>query len=324
MRYGTVPGIEKPISRLVQGTVMIRSHIEAASFQLLDAVFALGCNTFDSAHIYAQGDCERTLGRWIHRRGVRDQVVILTKCAHHNEDRPRVTPFDITSDLYDSLARLQVDTIDLYLLHRDNPAVPVEPIVDVLNEHLAAGRIRAFGGSNWSHHRIEEANAYAAQQGLTPFAVSSPHFSLAVQVKEPWENCISLTGAAQDEARAYYARTQMPLFTWSSLAGGFFSGRFTPDNLDTFTEYLDRLCVQSYCYPDNFARLARAQQLAAARGLTVAQVALAYVFGQPWNEFALVGVNNGAEFAANVTALEVDLTPAELAWLEDGAGAPPF
>ena len=318
MQYGQIPGVAKPVARLIQGTVMIGSDKFDYSFGLLDDILALGGNTFDAAHVYGNGDNERTLGCWLEARGVREQVVIITKGAHHNRDRQRVTPFDITADLHDSLARLRTEYIDLYLLHRDDPAVPVGPIIEVLNEHLAAGRIHAFGGSNWSHHRIAEANAYAAAHGLTPFAVSSPHFSLAVQVKEPWDNCITLTGGANAAARAFYQANNIPLLTWSSLAGGFFSGRFQPDNLDTFTAYLDRLCVQSYCYPENFARLERAQALATQRGVTVAQVAMAYVLAQPFAVFPLVGCANGAEYAANAAAFDVALTAAEIAWLEQG------
>ncbi|HQY93715.1 aldo/keto reductase [Caldilinea sp.] len=319
MQYGQIPGVTKPVARLIQGTVMIGSDKLDYSFGLLDDIFALGGNAFDAAHVYGNGDNERTLGRWIETRHLRDQVVVITKGAHHNQDRRRVTPFDITADLHDSLARLRTDYIDLYLLHRDDPTVPVGPIVEVLNEHLAAGRIHAFGGSNWSHQRIEAGNAYAAQHGLQPFAVSSPNFSLAIQVKEPWDNCVSLTGDANAAARTFYTQHDIPLLTWSSLAGGFFSGRFRPDNLDTFTAYLDRLCVQSYCYPENFARLERARQLAEQRGAPLAQIAMAYVLAQPFAAFPLVGCANGAEYAANAAALDVALTPAKVAWLESGA-----
>lgn len=318
MHYGKIPGVAKPVARLIQGTVMIGSDKLDDSFKLLDDIYALGGNTFDAAHVYGQGDNERTLGRWIEERGLRDKVVIITKGAHHNADRRRVTPFDITSDLHDSLARLRTSYIDLYLLHRDDPSVPVGPIVEVLNQHLAAGRIHAFGGSNWSHHRIEAANEYAARRGLTPFAVSSPHFSLAIQFKEPWPECITLTGPANADARTFYANRDTPLLTWSSLAGGFFSGRFRPDNLDTFTAYLDRLCVESYCYPENFARLERTRKLAEQRGVSVAQIAMAYVMAQPFPVFPLVGCANGDEYAANAAALDVTLTPEDVLWLEKG------
>ena len=150
MPYGHIPGINKPVSRLVQGTLMIGTSEREKGFALLDEIFELGGNTFDTAHHYGSGANERAVGQWVRERGVRDKVVIIGKGAHHSEDRKRVTPFDITADLYDSLARFQFDTIDLYLLHRDDPSVPVEPIIEVLNEHQQAGRIRAFGVSNWT------------------------------------------------------------------------------------------------------------------------------------------------------------------------------
>ena len=316
MEYGSVPGVDKPISRLVQGTVMVNSNEMEQSFALLDGVRALGCTTFDTGHIYGNGDNERTVGAWVRDRGVREDVVIIGKGAHHSRDRRRVTPFDITADIYDSLARFQFDYIDLYLLHRDDPNVPVGPIVETLNEHKDAGRIRAFGGSNWSVARFQAANDYADKHGLTPFAASSPNFSLADQVQEPWENCITISGPTNAEARAWYAAQGTPLFTWSSLAGGFFSGRFRRDNLDSFESYLDQLCVTSYCYEENFQRLDRVEQLAAEKGLTIPQIATAYVMSQPLNIFALVGCATPDEYAANMAAMATKLTDAEMAWLD--------
>jgi aryl-alcohol dehydrogenase-like predicted oxidoreductase len=316
MQYGSVPGVSKPISRLVQGSIMINSSKLQQSFELLDAVFDMGCTTFDTAHGYGAGDVERTFGRWVNERGLRDRVVVIGKGAHHNQDRQRVTPFDITADLHDSLARFHFIDIDLYILHRDDPSKPVGPIVEVLNEHKAAGRIHAFGGSNWSAQRIAEANEYAYAHNLTPFVVSSPNFSLAVQVQPPWPNCVSISGPEAEGDRQWYLQHNMPLFCWSSLAGGFFSGRFTRTNLHSFESGLDKLCVTSYCVEDNFRRLDRAQQLASEKGLTVTQIAMSYVFSVPLNIFALVGCMTAAEFAANHTASELRLTPGEVAWLE--------
>jgi aryl-alcohol dehydrogenase-like predicted oxidoreductase len=319
LNYGQVPGVEKPVARIVQGTVMVRSEEERQeerSFALLDEVFAQGGTTFDTAHQYGGGDSERTFGRWVRDRGLREEVVVIGKGAHHNEDRKRVTPFDITADLYDSLARLGFDYIDLYLLHRDDPSVPVGPIVEVLNEHKEEGRIHAFGGSNWRPERLREANDYASENGLTPLVASSPNLSLAVQFEEPWPDCVSISEGEED--RRWYEETRMPLFTWSTLAGGFFSGPFTRDNLDTFDANLDRICVETYCYEENFRRLDRVGVLAREKGLTVPQVALAYALNQPLEIFALVGCNTGEEFGANVEADAVALTAGELAWLENG------
>lgn len=316
MQYGSVPGVTKPISRLVQGSIMVGSKDKDTSFRLLDQVLELGCTTFDTAHVYGTGDNERTMGEWVRSRSIRDKVVIIGKGAHHNADRKRVTPWDITADIYDSLARFQFDHIDLYLLHRDDPAVPVGPIVETLNEHHKAGRIHAFGGSNWSVERIQEANAYAEAHGLTPFVASSPNFSLAEQYREPWEGCISISGPQNASSRAWYEQNQMPLFTWSSLAGGFFSGRLRRDNLETFEEYLDKLAVHSYAGEENFRRLDRVQELADEKGMSIPQIATAYVMSQPLNIFALVGSRTPEEFKANLDASEVRLTDAECAYLD--------
>ena len=108
----------------------------------------------------------------------------------------------------------------------------------------------------------------------------------------------------------------MPLFVWSSLAGGFFSDRFTRDNLDSFDNYYDRLCVESYCYEDNFKRLDRTRDLAQEKGLSVPQIAMAYVLNQPMNIFALVGCRTGAEYRANAEAAALNLSAEELAWLD--------
>ena len=315
MQYGKVQGIDHPVSRLVMGTMIINSKDEEKCFHLLDAVFERGCNTFDTAHIYAGGDSERTMGRWMESRGNREKVVVIGKGSHHNQDRPRVTPFDITSDLHDTLARLRTDYVDLYLLHRDDPGVPVGPIVEALNGLREAGRIRAFGGSNWSHERIQEANDFAASHGLVPFAASSPNFSLAVQKEIIWDGCVSLAGPENSKAREWYAETRMPVFAWSSLGRGFLSGRFSKMVYETEKDNLDPSFVRAFCFEENFQRLDRAVSLAKEKEVSVPQIALAYVLNQPLEIHALVGAETSAEFEGCCDALDIGLSPAELAWL---------
>jgi aryl-alcohol dehydrogenase-like predicted oxidoreductase len=318
MRYGNITGVNKPVSRVIQGGTMLGSDLdEANSFVLLDQTYELGCNTIDTAHVYSKGNSERIIGRWVQERGLRDQIVIITKGAAHSEDRRRTNPFDIASDLHDSLARLKTDYIDLYLLHRDDPDVSVEPIIDVLNEHLRSGRIHAFGASNWSHERMEAANAYALANGLEPFVASSPQFSLADSLAEPWPLCLSISGSAGVAAREWYAQTQMPLLVWSPLASGFFSGRFRRDNLHLFGEReWDEVAVRTYANEPNFQRLDRAGILGAEKELSAAQVALAYVMNQPMNIFAVVGPHSAEKFRANIEASEIQLTSQERDWLD--------
>ena len=323
MQYGEVPGVGKPVSRLVHGTIDINLPRLEEGCAVLDAVLEQGCNTFDTAHVYGGGENERAVGHWINDRGIREEVVLLDKGAHHNQDRRRLTPFDIAADLHDSLARLRTDYIDLYVLHRDDPDVPVGPIVEALNEHRDAGLIRAFGGSNWSHERIAQANEYAESHGLTPFALSSPNFSLAEQVEEPWGGCASISGPEGVAAREWYARTQLPVFAWSSLARGFFSGRFSRSNFEELKDGIDPVCVRAYCYEQNFQRLDRVEALARHRGVAVAEIAMAFVMNQPLNIFALVGCRSGEEMASCVTACDLELSEPEMAWLDLRADEPP-
>lgn len=201
-------------------------------------------------------------------------------------------------------------------MHRDDPAAPVGPIVEALNEHRRAGRIRAFGGSNWSHQRIREANAYAEARGVTPFAASSPNFSLADQIREPWAGCLSIGGPRNREARDWYAQARMPVFAWSSMAGGFFSGRFTRENCGAMTRGLDKVCADTYGSEENFRRLERAEELGRKKGMTAAQIALAYIFSHRIDLYALVGHCSLDELRMNMAALTIRLTEAEMARLD--------
>ncbi len=316
MDYGYVPGVDKPISRLVQGTIMVDEDDLEGSFALLDAVVEMGGTAFDTARHYGRGN-EATVGRWVRERGLQDQVVIIGKGAHPTPAVPnRVTPVDIAADLDESLRQLGLETIDLYLLHRDDPDVPVGPIVEALNDHRRAGKIRAFGGSNWSHQRIAEANAFAGARGLTPFVASSPQFSLVEQVDAPWPGCISIGGPRNAVAQTWYEQNQMPIFAWSSLAGGFLSGGFTRDDDGTLPgEAADR-ARRAYGSDANYERLDRARTLAAELGLTTPQIALAYALSQPLNLFTIAGSESREEFAANATAGAVRLSADVLAWLD--------
>jgi aryl-alcohol dehydrogenase-like predicted oxidoreductase len=324
MQYGRIAGVEKPVSRLVQGTSTTVARDQAAQFAVLDGFFAAGGTAIDTARHY--GDAvESILGRWIAERGVRDRVVIVGKGAHPKGDVKRVTPAEIAADLDESLRQLGVESIDLYLLHRDDPEVPVGPIVEALDGHRRAGKIAAYGGSNWSIERLKEANEYARANDRAPFAAASPNFSLAEWRTPPWPGCATIAGVANAAARAWYEAERLPVIAWSGLAGGFFSGRFRRDNLDTFTDYLDRVSAESYGTDENFRRLDRAEALAAALGLTVPQVALAYLVNQPPLEvYPIVGARTADEATQNAAAFDVRLSPEEVAWLDLRRDASPL
>jgi len=317
MRYGRIPGIEKDVSRVAQGAIMLDEGDIAAGFALMDAAYAQGITLFDSAHIYGGGQCDRVFGKWVADRGIRDTIVLMDKCSHHHGEVNRVTPECITSDLNDCLAWLGFETIDIFSFHRDDETQPVGPLVERMNEHIAEGRILAFGASNWTHQRIAEANAYAEANALAGFAVSSPQYSLAECLGDPWgRGSVWIDGPAGRTARDWYRENRMPVLSWSTLAGGFFSGRFRRDNLEAFTDGADARCVRCYCSEDNFRRLDRAAELADERGATVPQIALAFVIHGPLNGFPLMAGWTAQQIAENARACEVELTEADIAYLD--------
>lgn len=294
MKYRRFAPLGRDLSVLVLGTALYRAAPDDTPLDLLDAWLELGGNVVDCGREY--GNSERILGRWLRERGCRDEVVVLTKGAHQHGARRRVTPAEITADLLESLDALQTDTIDIYMLHRDDPSQPVEPVVEVLNEHRESGRIRSFGASNWTTERIEEANGAAQRLGLGGFTSSSPGFALATQSEPPWPDCV----AADDPgSRAWYERTGMPAFAWSSQAAGFFAG---VDNPDVRRVYGGRR---------NAERLRRAEELGRGIGRAANQVALAWVLRQPFPTYAIVGPRTIEELRASVEAVEIELSEAD-------------
>ncbi|MGQ9455172.1 MAG: aldo/keto reductase [Armatimonadota bacterium] len=302
MRYGRIGGLEKPVSRVVMGVMLTGAqfHLPHCSV-IFDEFFARGGNAFDTAYIYGGGLADQILGKWISNRNIRDRVVIIAKGAH----TPYCDPENLTSQLMESLDRLQTDYVDIYLLHRDNPEVPVGEFIDVLNEHYKAGRIKTFGASNWTIERVEEANEYARSKGLVGFSAVSNNFSLARMVQPVWEGCIA---ASDPESRAWFQRTQTPLLAWSSLARGFFAFG-DPQNTS------DELMVRSWYSEDNFRRLERARVMAEKKGVEPVAIAMAYVLSQPFPTFALFGPSTINQMNASMRGLDIELSPDELRWL---------
>ena len=282
--------------------------------RLLDRFVAAGGTTVDTARIYARGTSEAAFGKWLDRSGLRDDLVVLGKGAHHDTVtlERRVTPAGIHEDIETSLNEMRLDAIDIYLLHKDDPDVDVGPIVEALNEEADAGHIKAFGGSSWSHQRIDQANAYADAHGLRRFTVSSPNLALAVPNEPMWVGCVSIAGDA--EAQAWYRQTGMPLFAWSAQARGFFSGRYRPELTEGETADAQNV-IRTYYSAANWERYHRADELAERKGFTLRQIALAWVLHSPLDVFALIGPANVSELDDCLGALDVELTPQEVAWL---------
>ena len=286
-------------ARIVLGTMVAEDEgTVALAHGVFDAFFERGGTAFDTAHKYGDGWSDIALGRWLTARGVRGECTVIGKGAH----TPDCNPDGLTRQLHESLERLATDHLDVYLLHRDNLEVPVAEFVDVVNEHIAAGRIRAWGGSNWTAARIDEANAYAADRDLVGMTVVSNQLSLARMIVPTFEGCL---GASDPEFRRWLDERGHTLIAWSAQAAGFFTS-LTPDG------YLGHAWFDD----DNLERRRRAEQLAGELGVLPVTVALAWVLHQPPNIRPIIGPRSLDELRTSLAACDVDLTPEQVAWLD--------
>ncbi|MCR5144680.1 MAG: aldo/keto reductase [Lachnospiraceae bacterium] len=313
--YSNISHVDKKVSRIFFGTQSNQMCMGQDSTEVLDSVVACGIQTLDTARAYTAS--EKVIGDWMKKRGNRNDLVILSKGGHPSAfGRKRINDTDIRKDLERSLKYLQTDYIDIYLLHRDDPDVPVAEICEIMNALHNEGKIGAFGGSNWSVKRIQELNDYAHAHDLIPFEVSSPHYGLAEQIGISWDNtCESITGAGKAADRKWYADTQIPVIAYSSLGRGLMSGKFTSNNLDDVYKYMDEPARKGYAYEANFKRLARCEELAKEKGCLVPQIALAWMFYQGMNVYSIISTTNPERMKRNLAALDIQLTPEECKYL---------
>lgn len=315
VKYCKIPYVEKPVSQIFYGTAIQPYLTGQDANDILDAIFATGITSFDCARNYMAA--ELSLGKWIETRGNRDDIVLLTKCGHPSMfGKKRINEQEIRKDFAKSSKYLHTDYFDIYLLHRDDPDVEVGTIVEIFNALHAEGKIGAFGGSNWTHQRIEQANEYAYAHNLIPFSVSSPNFGLANQVEDPWGyGCVTISGPTNEEARRWYEKTGMPVIAYSSLGRGLFSGKLKSADADKAASILDGTAMKGYGYPENFERLRRCEQIAAEKGATVPQIAMAWIYNQKLNSFAVVSTTKASRMQENIDALHIVLSSEELAYL---------
>ena len=300
MKYGQIPGLEKPVSRLVMGVDNQVTWPHASA--MFDDFFAQGGNCFDTAYKYGEGRCEEMLGQWIKDRGMREQVVIVGKGAH----TPYCTPEWVEVQLERSLNRLQTDYVDIYMLHRDNPDIPVKEFVQALHQQKMAGRIQALGVSNWSIERVDQANRYAQQHGMSGFVALSNHFSLAHMVRPVWTGCVSATDT---RSREWLISTGIAFMPWSSQARGFFREQKWEEK-DPQSPLM-----RGWYSQDNLQRLERVKHLSCQRQILPNTLALAYVLNQPYLTFPLIGPRTPLQTHTSFQALDVSLSEEELRWL---------
>ena len=298
-----IKGLSQPTSLVAMGFEYFPNYSSASI--LLDAFYERGGNLFDTAWLYNSGKSESYLGDWWTTRGLkRDSFLVIGKGAH----APLCYPDVIGKQLTQSLDRLKTDHVDAYFTHRDNLDVPVEEFVDAFDAEVKAGRIKGpYGGSNWTRERLDAATAYANKTGKTPPGAFSNNFSLAEMIRPIWAGCIA---ASDDQWKAWLKDRQLPNFAWSSQGRGFFTEAAGRDKFD------NQEIVDTWYSERNFVRRDRAIELAKQLGRNPIHIALAYVLAQPFQVVPLIGPRSVGELEDSLSALDIQLTPEQVRWLE--------
>lgn len=296
-----VEGVDAPISNLIMGCDN-RDNVADGAI-VWDAFMEAGGNCFDTAFIYGGGNHEMVLGQWIKARGVEKDVMVVGKGAHS----PYCTPRTIETQLMVSLERMGLSRVPIYIMHRDNLDVPVGEFVEALNALRDKGLIGAFGGSNWTTSRIIQANNYAAKNGLEPMRVLNNNLSLAVMERAIWDGCITSNSA---ETLAFLRETNTCHISWSSQARGFFLPAELRDRLPA--DIGPDACFGSAA---NEERRRRAEVLADELGVTPFNIATAWVLAQSFPSLAVIGPRSPGEIISTLPALNLSLSPVDVAWL---------
>lgn len=318
MKYTKIKGLDKPVSKLIMGTAWFNVEYEEEIFKMLDLYVERGGTVIDTGRFYGANykgqhacESERILKKWFDSRNNRDKLVIMDKACHpiitpdgaHHPQYWRVKPDIITDDLHYSLWHTGCDHFDIYLMHRDDPSVPVADIMDRLEQHRKEGLITTYGVSNWEKDRVEEAVAYCKEKGYHGLSVNNPSYSLAHVAKTRWPGCVY----ADDEYALWHKDADVKLFSWAAQGHGFFA--------DIYDETAPQDIKDAFFTEENFERLNRAKILGEEKGVPSINIALAYVLSQDIDACAIIGSRDRKEFDSCLDALKIELTEQEIQYL---------
>lgn len=310
MNYIHLDGVAQDISRFILGTASPPFLAGEPMDALLETAWNQGITTFDTARSY--GKSEDVLGTWIEKKGIRTKVNILSKGCNPDQTGIVFTPESLRTELETSLAALKTDYVDMYALHRDDESVPVEVFIETLNAFRREGKIKVLGASNWRWERMQAANEYAARNGLEGFRFGEPAFSLAVVLHDPFGGSVHVSGEECRDARAWFARSRVPIFAYSPVARGFLSGKVTADmSEEEIRVALPAVTFEEYYGPSNLRRLQAAQEMAHEKGTGTAQIVLAWILAQPFIGGVIVGPAHPKHLLEDLEAQDVHLSQDE-------------
>jgi len=285
---------------------------EPASFALLDAFVDAGFNLIDTADGYSAwvpgnqgGESETIIGKWLRRSGKRDKVLIATKVAKLAR-RPGLSATNIALAVEDSLRRLQVDAIDLYQSHQDDPATPIEETLGAYAKLIEQGKVRAIGASNFSAARLSESAAIAQKYNLPRYESLQPEYNL-----------VSRAGY-EAELEPLVRRENIGVISYYGLASGFLTGKYRKEA--DLAKSPRGQGVKKYLDARGLRILAALDEVAARRGATPAQVALAWLIARPGITAPIVSATSVAQLEEILGAARLQLAAEDIATLDAASG----
>ena len=285
---------------------------EAASFDVLDAYAAAGGNFVDTADAYAAwanggvgGQSETVLGRWFAARGNRSSIVLATK-AGRSPERLGLSAANIAAAAEDSLRRLGTDYIDLYYAHADDPAVPLEETLGAFDALVKAGKVRYVAASNYSAPRLAEALAVSEREGFARYSALQNHYNLLERTEY------------EAETAALLAKESIPSLPYFGLARGFLAGKY---RRGVEVESARAAGVrEAYDNDRGHAVLAALDEIAAAHGVPVASVSLAWLAAQPTVAAPIASARTVQQLAELLPSVGLKLSAPELDALDAASG----
>jgi len=277
---------------------------DAESLRAIERALDQGMNWLDTAAAYGLGHSEEVCGQAL--QGRRDAVIVATKGGLRWDDSGRSfrdsRPASLRQEVEDSLRRLQTDVIDLYQIHWPDPNTPLEESWAALAELVQQGKLRYLGVSNFSVEQIERCHA------IYPVASLQPPYSL-------------LRRAVEDELLPFCQQNGIGVLAYSPMESGLLTGRFDITRLASDDW---RLREDRFRQPElarNLALVERLRPIAAARGQTVAQLAVAWVLRHPAVTAAIVGARTAAQADAIMRGADWRLSDDELAAVDEALAA---
>jgi aryl-alcohol dehydrogenase (NADP+) len=267
-----------------------------------------GINFFDTADMYSLGVSEQILGRAIKDFARRDTVVLATKVYQPMSDDPNdrgLSRKHVMASIDGSLARLGTDYVDLYQIHRWDAETPIEETLSALHDIVRAGKARYIGASSMAAWQFAQALYLADRHGWTRFVSMQNHYNLVYREEER-----EMLPLCRDQG--------IGVIPWSPLARGFLAGnRRSADRGDTARATTDTIAHKLYYADADFRIVDRVSALAARRGVSSAQIALAWVLAQPGVTAPIVGASTMPQLDEALAALDIALTDEECTELEE-------